>query len=45
MRYLTFFVSDVDLILQDFRLFVGVARQDAFQFPVGVTKKRPTNKC
>ena len=38
MRYLTFFVSDVDLILQDFRLFVGVARQDAFQFPVGVTK-------
>ena len=32
-------VSDVDLILQDFRLFVGVARQDAFQFPVGVTRK------
>ena len=31
-------VSDVDLILQDFRLFVGVARQDAFQSPVGVTK-------
>ena len=31
-------VSDVDLILQDFRLFVGVARQDAFQSPVGVTR-------
>ena len=31
-------VSDVDLILQDFRLFVCVARQDAFQSPVGVTK-------
>ena len=31
-------VSDVDLILQDFRLFVGIARQDAFQSPVGVTK-------
>ncbi len=31
-------VPDVDLILQDFRLFVGIARQDAFQFPVGVTK-------
>ena len=31
-------VSDVDLILQDFRLFVGVARQDAFQSPVGGTK-------
>ena len=32
-------VSDADLILQDFRLFVGVARQDAFQSPVGVTRK------
>ena len=31
-------VPDVDLILQDFRLFLCVARQDAFQFPVGVTK-------
>ena len=31
-------VPDVDLILQDFRLFVGIARQDAFQSPVGVTK-------
>ena len=32
-------VPDVDLILQDFRLFVGVARQDAFQSPVGVSRK------
>ena len=32
-------VSDVDLILQDFRLFLGVARKDAFQSPVGVTLK------
>ena len=31
-------VPDVDLILQDFRIFVCVARQDAFQSPVGVTK-------
>ena len=31
-------VPDVDLILQDFRLFLCVARQDAFQSPVGVTK-------
>jgi hypothetical protein len=31
-------VSDVDLILQDFRLFLCIARQDAFQFPVGVTR-------
>ena len=34
------FVSDVDLILQDFRLFVGIALQDAFQSPVGVTTKK-----
>lgn len=33
-------VPDVDLILQDFRLFVGIALQDAFQSPVGVTTKK-----
>ena len=32
-------VPDVDLILQDFRLFLCVARQDTFQSPVGVTRK------
>ena len=37
-------VSDVDLILQDFRLFLGIARQDAFQSPVEVTKNCIPNR-
>ena len=37
-------VSDVDLILQDFRLFVGIARQDAFQSPVGTRKPLGNSK-
>jgi hypothetical protein len=29
---------DVELILQDFRLFVGIISKEGFQSPVGVTR-------